>query len=267
MFIEWALTAVLAASIVGYMVVNETLDRADTAIYDALMQLGQRPPLDDIVIIAIDNPSLQELGRWPWPRTRHADLLNVLAEAKPKAIAYDVLFVEPDADPEADLALAAAMKAAGPVFLPLLIEVPGPNGAAAEALEPAGPLKAAAAGIGQVNLHFDRDGVARSIFMGESSGERSWLHLMELMRRQALGLAIPAPTAEGKEHSALATLTRGERMLIPFAGPPGHFRTVAFADVVRGDVPPEIFEGRLVLIGATGEGLGDRYPTPLTSET
>ncbi|MCY0536259.1 CHASE2 domain-containing protein, partial [Klebsiella pneumoniae] len=67
MFIEWALTAVLAASIVGYMVVNETLDRADTAIYDALMQLGQRPPLDDIVIIAIDNPSLQELGRWPWP--------------------------------------------------------------------------------------------------------------------------------------------------------------------------------------------------------
>ena len=267
MFIEWALTAVLAASIVGYMVVNETLDRADTAIYDALMQLGQRPPLDDIVIIAIDNPSLQELGRWPWPRTRHADLLNVLAEAKPKAIAYDVLFVEPDADPKADLALAAAMQAAGPVFLPLLISVPGPNGAAAEALEPAGPLKAAAAGIGQVNLHFDRDGVARSIFMGESSGERSWLHLMELMRRQALGLAIPAPTTEGNGRAALATLKRDERMLIPFAGPPGHFRTVPFADVVRGEVPPEIFEGRLVLIGATGEGLGDRYPTPLTSET
>ncbi len=269
MFIEWALTAVLAASVVGYMVVNETLDRADTAIYDALMQLGQRAPLDDIVIIAVDNPSLQELGRWPWPRTRHADLLNTLAQAKPKAIAYDVLFVEPDADPKADIALAAAMRAAGPVFLPLLIEVPGPNGAAAEALEPVGPLRAAAAGIGQVNLHFDRDGVARSIFMGESGGDRSWLHLMELMRRQALGLDIPAPATDfsSKASSALASLTRDERMLIPFAGPPGHFRTVSFADVVRGEVPPELFEGRLVLIGATGEGLGDRYPTPLTSET
>ncbi len=268
MFIEWALTAVLAATIVGYMVVSETLDRADTAIYDALMQLGQRPPLDDIVIIAIDNSSLQELGRWPWTRTLHADLLNTLAQAKPKAVAYDVLFVEPDADPKADIALAGAMKAAGPVFLPLLIEVPGPNGAAAEAMEPAGPLKTAAAGIGQVNLHFDRDGVARSIFMGESGGERRWLHLMELMRRQALGLDIPAVAPGGGEHhAALETLTRDGRMLIPFAGPPGHFRTVSFADVVRGEVPPEVFQGRLVLIGATGEGLGDRYPTPLTSET
>lgn len=268
MFIEWALTAVLAASVVGYMVVSETLDRADTAIYDALMQLGQRPPLDDIVIVAIDNASLQALGRWPWPRTLHADLLNTLAQAKPKAIAYDVLFVEPDADPTADIALAGAMKTAAPVFLPLLIEVPGPDGAAAEAMEPAGPLRDAAAGIGQVNLHFDRDGVARSIFMGESGGERSWLHLMELMRRQALGLEIPAVAAStGELPSALKTLTREGRMLIPFAGPPGHFRTVSFADVVRGEVPPEVFEGRLVLIGATGDGLGDRYPTPLTSET
>jgi CHASE2 domain-containing sensor protein len=89
---------------------------------------GQRPPLDDIVIIAIDNPSLQTLGRWPWPRTLHADLLNTLAQAKPKAIAYDVLFVEPDADPKADVALGTAMKAAGPVFLPLLIEVPPRQG-------------------------------------------------------------------------------------------------------------------------------------------
>lgn len=267
MFIEWALTAALAASIVTYMVVNETLDRADTAIYDALMQLGQREPLDDIVIIAIDNPSLQALGRWPWPRALHSDLLNTLAKAKPKAVAYDVLFVEPDADPQADLNLAAAMKAAGPVYLPLLIDVPGPNGAAALAIEPAGPLKLAAAGVGQVNLHFDRDGAARSVFIGESDGERRWLHLMELMRRGALGLAPPGAAETVPEHGSDQALMRDGRMLIPFAGPPGHFRTVSFVDVVRGEVPEAVFHNRLVLIGATGEGLGDRYPTPLTSET
>ncbi|MDF2900014.1 MAG: histidine kinase [Phenylobacterium sp.] len=266
-FIEWALTAALAASVVAYMVVNETLDRADTAIYDGLMQLGRRPPLDDIVIIAIDNPSLQALGRWPWPRARHSELLNTLAQARPKAIAYDVLFVEPDADAKADQDLAAALTTAGPVFLPLLIEVPGPNGAAAQAIEPAGPLRGAAAGVGQVNLHFDRDGVARSIFIGESDGERRWLHLMELMRRQALGIAIPVSAKGHEARSPLETLTRDGRMLIPFAGPPGHFRTVSFVDVVRGEVPTEVFRDRLVLIGATGEGLGDRYPTPLTSET
>jgi adenylate cyclase len=54
----------------------------------------------DIAIIDIDESSIRSLapffGRWPWPRVVHAHLLNFLARAKPKAVLYDVLFLEPD---------------------------------------------------------------------------------------------------------------------------------------------------------------------------
>ena len=56
----------------------------------------------DIAIIDIDESSIRSLapffGRWPWPRVVHAHLLNFLARAKPKAVIYDVLFLEPDRD-------------------------------------------------------------------------------------------------------------------------------------------------------------------------
>lgn len=263
---EWALASLLAAAAVCYFVAGQTLARPDALVYDGLMSLAQRAPSDDIVIVAIDNESLRGLGRWPWPRARHAELLDRLAEARPKAIAYDVLFVEPDATPGADQDLARAVAAASPVFLPLLIEVPGRDGAGARAVEPAGPLAAAAAGTGQVNLDFDPDGVVRAVYLAESVGQERWPHLMELMRRQALGLGPPTPPAKGAPAAGM-DLKREERMLIPFAGPPGHFRTAPFIDVLRGQVPAEFFRDKLVLVGATGDGLGDRYPTPLTSAT
>jgi len=50
--------------------------------------------------------------------------------------------------------------------------------------------------------------------------------------------------------------------LIPFLGPPGHFEHVSYVDVLEGQVPPERLRGKLVLVGATAQGLSDAYPTP-----
>lgn len=46
----------------------------------------------DIVIIAIDENSLSQLGRWPWSRKIHADLIQRLVQEKPRAIGFDVIF-------------------------------------------------------------------------------------------------------------------------------------------------------------------------------
>jgi adenylate cyclase len=79
---------------------------------------------DDIVLVTIDEESLRGLeplvGRWPWPRLVHAQLLNYLARARPRVVLYDVLFTEEDharffvqdqewtgADSDAELAAAA----------------------------------------------------------------------------------------------------------------------------------------------------------------
>jgi serine phosphatase RsbU (regulator of sigma subunit)/CHASE2 domain-containing sensor protein len=48
------------------------------------------------VIVAIDEPSLERLGQWPWPRTRIAGLIDRLREARPAAIGVDILFSEAD---------------------------------------------------------------------------------------------------------------------------------------------------------------------------
>ena len=55
-------------------------------------QITQRP----VVIIDIDEKSLAKLGQWPWPRTRVADLVKRLTDLGAAAIAFDIVFAEPD---------------------------------------------------------------------------------------------------------------------------------------------------------------------------
>ncbi|MBI4384665.1 MAG: adenylate/guanylate cyclase domain-containing protein [Nitrospinae bacterium] len=57
---------------------------------------GSRPPSGTIAIVAIDEKSLKEHGRWPWPRTVLADLLDRLSEAEVKTIGFDIFFPEKD---------------------------------------------------------------------------------------------------------------------------------------------------------------------------
>jgi adenylate cyclase len=52
----------------------------------------QRP----VVIVDIDEPSLQKLGQWPWPRTRVAELITKLTKLGAAAIGFDVVFAEAD---------------------------------------------------------------------------------------------------------------------------------------------------------------------------
>jgi adenylate cyclase len=65
--------------------------------YDLKVSLrGMRPVSGQVVIIAIDERSLQREGRWPWPRTRLAKLVDKLTESGAAAIGLDLLFPEKD---------------------------------------------------------------------------------------------------------------------------------------------------------------------------
>jgi CHASE2 domain-containing sensor protein/signal transduction histidine kinase len=266
LILEWALVACLSTLAVGLLAAGRVTVRADNLVYDLLSKTAGRPPQGDIVVVAIDNRSIRTLGRWPWPRVRHAALLQRLAAARPKAIAYDVLFVDPDPEPANDARLAAAVRAAGPVILPVTFDVPGDNGAPFGLIPPVAPLRSAAAALAQVNLEFDRDGVVRRVMQAEGDGAHLWPHMMEAAYRLATG-HDSAPYLRGDKAEAGARpdgLRRSRPMLIPFAGPPGHFRTVSLVDVLRGETPMAFLQGKIVLVGATADGLGDRYSTPLS---
>jgi CHASE2 domain-containing sensor protein/two-component sensor histidine kinase len=252
-FIEWLAIFLLSSALATLLTFANWTGRADNIIYDALAKVAAHGAGDDIVIVGIDNRSIEALGRYPWPRQVHAQLLQGLARMRPKAIAYDVLFVDPD--PATDGALAAAVRGAAPTYLPLLIEVPGPDGTPYRVLPPVPPIAQAAAGLGHVGVAPDEDGVVRRAFLEASDGSRSWPHLMSLMH----GAPLPAPTRQVGQGLQLTHPT-----MISFAGPAGSFRTISAVDVIRGETPPDFLKGKLVLVGSTADGLGDQYATPLS---
>ncbi len=66
--------------------------------YDYASTSTSRQPSDRIAIIAIDDQSIANIGRWPWPRDVHAQLIDQLSAAKAKTIAHTAFFFEPQTD-------------------------------------------------------------------------------------------------------------------------------------------------------------------------
>ncbi len=66
--------------------------------FDAFQVLQPRAPLpaSPILIVDIDEASLRAFGQWPWPRTRIAALVDRLTALGAIAVAFDVVFAEPD---------------------------------------------------------------------------------------------------------------------------------------------------------------------------
>ncbi len=75
------------------------LQGLEQAVYDFSVRASERDPGDRIAVIGIDDESLSNLGRWPWPRTILAEMVDRLAEAKAKVIGLTILLSEPQIDP------------------------------------------------------------------------------------------------------------------------------------------------------------------------
>jgi len=84
-----------------YLAAPDFLYVVEFILYDGHFHLrGARPANQQVVIVAIDQASLAEVGRWPWSRTVLARLVRRLDEAGAAAIAFDVLMIEPERSPE-----------------------------------------------------------------------------------------------------------------------------------------------------------------------
>lgn len=250
---EWRIFLLLmlaCAALLGYV---NGLGQPDRFIYDTLIKSMQRPADERIVIIAIDNPSIAALGRWPWKRQVHADLLNILNQSKVKAVGIDIIFSEPDILTDGDNRLASAIEANQRVVLPILIE------RTANGLQPTLPvpqLMQVAHGVGHTHFVFDSDGMVRSILLNEIFEGTSWPQFSVAVYQ----------TGTGQSLQANVQTDRTARELIPFAGPPGHAVKVSYIDVLKGKIPPSFFDEKYVLVGATASGIATMFPTPLTTK-
>ncbi len=78
---------------------SDLLQSLERKAYDMGVQASSRSPSDKIAVIAIDDTSIANIGRWPWSREVHAAMTDKLAAAKAKVVANTVFLFEPQIDP------------------------------------------------------------------------------------------------------------------------------------------------------------------------
>ncbi|CAG9191106.1 Signal transduction histidine kinase [Paraburkholderia sabiae] len=260
---EWLCIGCLGIAVILAGSLGRLTASVDHLVYDALLRFHTHPVLSDIAVVEIDNASIAQLGRWPWPRAVHARLLEQIAKASPAAVVYDVLFTEPSAD---DAQLARAI-AATPTYLPILLSPEQPNGERI-AVKPVEPLADAAAGLGHINLEVDADGIVRSVALFEGDAHMRWPQLTVPVWRAILKgeakLTHGASAAAQASDASVAPEHGETRVLIPFSPLAQTYPKVSFASVLSGDVPPDMLRGKIVVIGVTASGLYDRFSTPVS---
>src|SRR5262245_10879159 len=84
--------------LVAYLVFGAAFQGLERSAYDFGVRASSRTPSDRIAVIAIDDQSIQNIGRWPWPRDVHAKMLALLSKGGAKVIGSTVLYTEPQVD-------------------------------------------------------------------------------------------------------------------------------------------------------------------------
>ena len=263
------LTALAAASLVTLLHLFAVTWRADAWVYDTFVSASSRSADDRILVVAIDDKSLAELGRWPWSRRTHAALVEHLGNAGVRGVALNILLSEPALfDPEGDALLAQALNRSGKVVLPVYVEAEHPNGPSVE-LMPIPEFAASAASLGHVDMALDGDGVARSMFLRAGLGSPHWpslaLALSQLGNDSNPTAELPGLRVANPQDAPQDRWMRDYQVLVPYANPPDGFRRVSYADVLKGRVPASLLRGRWVLVGVTAASMGSE-PTTLEEE-
>ena len=244
---------------------NAAIQRIDYLLYDYFLNLQGNRTSSELVIVAIDDSSLSELGRWPWSRRMHADLLNRLTDMNAKVVGFDVLFSEPElGDPQADELFAEAIKRNGRTVLAVAPSNPLPDVPISEVL-PLPMLAASAAGLGHVDFEIDSDGLCRSFFLHAGIDDAHWpTFSLTLLQVAGEALSTDIPKTHGPPHDSTPGWLRSGRFLIPFDPRPDAIEIISAYKVLSDEEEAARVTGKYVLIGSTATGLGDVISTPVS---
>ena len=94
----WFVGLLVVLAVVLFSYTTDFFGTLERRFYDFASTSSNRQPSDRIAVIAIDDQSIANIGRWPWPRDVHARLIDQLSAAKAKTIVHTVFFFEPQVD-------------------------------------------------------------------------------------------------------------------------------------------------------------------------
>ena len=241
---EWGIVLLSLTAVLIALSKTDIVGMTNNYTYDRLLTVNEREADSRIVIVGIDDSSLHMLGIWPWSRQTHADFLHQLKQYKPKAVLFDVLTLEPSANPEDDVRLGEAMGQFDRIAAPVLLV-----SYAGEPTEVTMPIDSVArnALLGHIVQNPDPDGVVRqTAFNIKDKNGTSWPALAGLLM---------------ENEQPVESLSR-----IPFNVPKGRYTTLPYWSILNHQVPENFLQDKYVLVGATAQGLGDQRVTPVSGE-
>jgi CHASE2 domain-containing sensor protein len=183
----------------------------------------------------------------------HAEVLDRITAGQPLAIGIDFVFDMPSSrGPTDDDALGAAVARAGNVVLAAATTLDTQATYSRFAVNwPIGVIATRAAAVGATNMNGDLDGRIRRAPMTVRGSDKTLA---------AFGVAVYRLAQSAEQATAAPSVTSD--FLINFRGGRRTFRWLPYHRVLRGDVSPEMFHGKIVLIGTTSELLHDLFSTP-----
>ncbi|MGD8593814.1 MAG: adenylate/guanylate cyclase domain-containing protein [Gammaproteobacteria bacterium] len=252
LFITIFVTAI--ASSIQYF---DVLQRLEYIAYDWQLTLARqnKTPPQDIKIVLVDDASVQAMdpivGRWPWPRSVFADVIDFLAKGKPKAIIFDILFSENETEVQAnssDARFIQATRDAGNVHHAMLFM--NDDSIAPQA---AFPLPTAIARLGATSLN--AASVRQPSFILSHRNEprpvyNNFLAPIDGLYQASAGIGVV--TVEKDADGVL------RRMTPFFQYQDQYFRALSTAPLYMADSQPEM--RRSIPLTAQGELLVNQYP-------
>lgn len=232
------LPALSAAVLATVLAATGLLRPAELLFRDALLRAGPRRSAVHVAAVLVDEEAIRREGPWPWTRVRLADLVDAVRAAGASGVVVDLLL--PD-EREGDDRLASALSR-GPAVLAAAGDDRGGW------LLPAPALRGAAQAA-HVVFDLDRDGVVRRLHATRELSGRS-LTALPVAAARLLRPSIPVPVG-----SVLRPGFRAGRG-VPVLGA---------AVVLRGLAPASLLEGRVVFVGASAAGIGDRVVSPVST--
>jgi diguanylate cyclase (GGDEF)-like protein/PAS domain S-box-containing protein len=214
------------------------------ALIDLRFAWEQRYASGDVVVVAIDAPSIEKIGVWPWPRQLHADLLRRLESAGVRDVVFDVDFSSPST-PASDQAFVEALESAGGSVVLPTFQQPGAAGSNGTALHINRPLRQFAdhSWSAVVNVTVESDGLVRRYPFGET---------FDGQFLPSMGAVLAGQHAEKRAPFLIDFSIRGAS--VP---------KVSYVDVLRGDEAAlDKLRDKKVIIGGTALELGDRFSIP-----
>jgi adenylate cyclase len=254
--------------------ISTPLEQLELGSRDTLMRIrGVRRPSNNIVIVAIDDPSFGWTGyQWPWPRSYLAQIVEAVNKGGARVVALDIFLSEPDKDPAGDTALAKALSESPFAVLDMqILEKSLTGGKTVVISKPQSIYLKAQDGLGIASIFQDEDAISRSIlaYQYNSIDQNTYYNWAFEAARLQMNVAEPSlsPNGDLMFNGQQVPLHNGQ-LLVNFNGPAGTYPTYSAYQVVLGDVlemKPDAFKDKIVLIGATTVTLHDVYPTPFST--